>query len=255
MAAPVSVNVEAVCQSVEEAEAAAAAGAGRIELVAALSTGGLTPSVGVLAEIKARLPALPVMAMVRPRPGGFVYSGSEKAVMLRDGDALIAAGADGLVFGALTTDAALDAGFLGALVAQCAEGRAAVCHRAFDLTSDPFTALDTLIALGFRRVLTSGQAPTALGGADLLRALRERAAGRIEVLAGGGVRASNVRELIARTGCDQVHLGPQVSVFDGSARNGTVDYGGYERLDASAVADVVRSLPAAMGSVAEPTRS
>jgi copper homeostasis protein len=233
--------VEIVCQSVGDAETTAANGAGRIELVAALATGGLTPSPGTVAEIKARVvPSVPVMAMVRPRPGGFVYTDAEQAVMRRDAAALVAAGADGLVFGALRDDQSVDAPFCAELVTLCA-GRQAVFHRAFDLTPDPFAALEILIELGVTRVLTSGQAASALDGAEVIRDLRERAAGRIEILPGGGVRAGNIGELARRTGCDQFHLAPLLRVEDPTARGAAVDYGGYDAVDGAAVAAAVHA--------------
>jgi copper homeostasis protein len=234
------VTVEIVCCSVLDALHAEQGGAHRIELCAALATGGLTPSLGTLIEIKARTD-LPVMAMVRPRPGGFCYAAEDLNVIERDAERLVAHGADGLVFGVLTESGMVDEDACRVLVAHAA-GRQTVFHRAFDLTVDPFAALDTLIALGVTRVLTSGQQPRAVVGAPLLRRLRDHAAGRIEILPGGGIRAQNACEVIAHTGCDQIHLAPMVRRADATAARGAVDYGGYDVVDSASVAEIVRAI-------------
>jgi copper homeostasis protein len=239
-AAPRGITIEIVCCSVADARAAEGGGADRVELCAALATGGLTPSLGTLAEVKGRT-HLPVMAMIRPRPGGFCYSADDLAVMERDAELLVAHGADGLVFGALSEGGTVDEDACRRIITR-AEGRQTVFHRAFDLTPDSFAALDTLIALGTTRVLTSGQQAAALGGANLIRRLREHTAGRIEILPGGGIRAHNAREVVTRTGCDQIHLAPMAHRADATAARGEIDYGGYDAVDAAAVAEAVRAV-------------
>ncbi|MCB9158821.1 MAG: copper homeostasis protein CutC [Caldilineaceae bacterium] len=195
--------LEIAAGSVEDCVVAQTGGADRVELNSALALGGLTPSLGTLLEVKQRT-RLPVMAMVRPRPGGFCYSDAEFATMLRDADLLLEHGADGLVFGVLHADGRVDAARTAQLVARCGP-RAAVFHRAFDVTPDPADALATLIDVGVARVLTSGQAPRALEGADVIRALVTQAAGRIEILPGAGIRPDSVAALLDATGCTQVH--------------------------------------------------
>jgi len=232
------VTVEIVCCSVADALAAEQAGAHRIELCAALAVGGLTPSLGTLIETKAHV-SLPVMAMVRPRPGGFCYAAEDLVVMERDAGLLVAHGADGLVFGARTGAGEIDADACRRLL-RCAGDRQTIFHRAFDLTPNPFAALDALIALGITRVLTSGQQACAFDGADLLRRLHDHAAGRIEILPGGGIRADNAHEIVSRTGCHQIHLAPMTPRADPT--RGSVDYGGYAAVDAAAVAEVVGAL-------------
>jgi copper homeostasis protein len=196
--------IEALCGSAEDALSAADAGADRIELNSSLASGGLTPSVGSLRLAKARC-GLPIVAMLRPRPAGFCYSGLELEVMREDGEALLGAGADGLVFGLLTEEGRVDlvraAGLMRAL--PCPEW---VFNRAFDLVPDPFRALEELVDLGVRRVLTKGQANSFEEGEALLLELRERAAGRIEILV-PGVRPYNVRHIVAVDGFDQIHVG------------------------------------------------
>jgi copper homeostasis protein len=119
-----------------------------------------------------------------------------------------------------------------------AGGRPVVFHRAFDATADPFEALEALIDLGFTRVLTGGHQRRAIDGIDQLRALVERAAGRIEILPGGSVRADNAAEIVARTGADQIHLAPVEFVEDPTWP------GGYGVIRAAAVAEVVAAVRA-----------
>lgn len=215
MAKP-KVLVEICCGSVDDAVEAEAGGAHRVELCSALFLGGLTPSLGVLSEAIARV-KIPVMAMIRPRPGGFCYSEAEFAAMMRDVDLAAACGASGVVFGILNEDGQVDIPRCRRLVAHAGTVET-VFHRAFDVTPDPLIALETLIELGFDRVLTSGQRVSAPEGADLIAALVARSSGRIEVLPGGGIRPENAAELLARTGCNQVHLTAHRSIADSSTR-------------------------------------
>jgi copper homeostasis protein len=198
-----SVLLEICLGSVEDAQAAAAGGADRIELNSALDLGGLTPSLGCLLEVK-QMVRLPVMVMIRPRRGGFAYSAADFRVMERDLEMALEQGADGIVVGVLNADGGVDLPRCRELVRR-AGTREVVFHRAFDVTPDPFLALEQLIDLGFTRVMTSGQEATADTGAPLIAALIQRAAGRIEVLPAGGINCSTVAEVIGRTGCDQVH--------------------------------------------------
>jgi copper homeostasis protein len=125
--------------------------------------------------------------------------------MEADAELLLEAGAAGVVFGALDARGDVDEHRTRGMV-LLAEGAQTVFHRAFDQARDPDAALDALIACGVTRVLTSGGRATALEGADRIRALAERAAGRIEILPGGGIREDNVEEIVRRTGCAAVHL-------------------------------------------------
>jgi copper homeostasis protein len=208
--------VEAVCCSVEDCVEAEAGGAGRIELCSAMDVGGLTPSLGTVMEVLRRR-TVPVVVMIRPRAGGFGYSAAEFAVMRRDAELALGYGADGIVCGILQPTGEVDVERCGELVAVArGAGREAVFHRAFDLVPEPFAALETLIGLGFTRILTSGQQATAAAGAPLIAELVRRAAGRIGILAGGGVRDTNIAALLRATGVRQVHLGPFVSRPDPS---------------------------------------
>jgi copper homeostasis protein len=198
-----SILLEVIATSPDDCVAAQAGGADRIELCSAMPLGGLTPSLGLLIEARAAM-QLPVMAMIRPRPGGFDYSAPDFAVMLRDAELALAHGADGIVFGCLLPDGRVDINRVRALV-QLAGRRETVFHRAFDVTPDPYAAMDALIQLGVTRVLSSGQKPSALEGAANLAAFRSHVSGQLQVLPGGGITVENVRELVRLTGVNQVH--------------------------------------------------
>jgi len=224
--------LEVAIATLADARTAHAAGADRLELNAALDVGGLTPSLGTLALIHESVP-LPVIAMLRPRPGGFVYSDAEFLTMQRDADLLLAGGAMGVAMGFLGGDRTVDIDRTRALVRQIGPSHQAVFHRAFDLTRDPFAALDSLIDCGVTRILTSGQQPTALAGAGLIRRLIDHAAGRIEILPGAGVTPDNAVELIAQTAATQVH-GSFSEILEDSAE--PVFEGSYRATNARLVA-------------------
>jgi copper homeostasis protein len=142
--------------------------------------------------------------MIRPRPAGFVYSESEFATLLEDTTLALEAGADGVAFGLLHPDRTIDTARTKQLLRLTA-GKQTVFHRAFDLTPDPFAALETLIDLDVTRILTSGQQPTAPQGAPLIADLITRASHRIEILPAAGIRPDNAAPLLARTGATQLH--------------------------------------------------
>lgn len=207
--------LEVAIASIEDAQAAEAGGADRLELNAALSLGGLTPSLGALIEVR-HATRLPLFVMLRPRPGAFCYRRAEYRVLVRDLDLLLSHGADGIVFGILNEDATVDRIRCRDVVRQ-AGNHPVVFHRAFDLTPEATQALEMLIDLGIRRVMTSGQQRTALAGASQIAALVRQSAGRIEVLPAGGINCGNVVELLRQTSCDQVHGGLRGSGRDPSA--------------------------------------
>jgi copper homeostasis protein len=248
---PETVRLEICCGSLEDALAAQQGGADRIELCAALCVGGVTPSLGTILEAKDRV-EVPVMAMIRPRAAGFHYRDPELAVMERDVEAALQAGAEGVVFGALLADGSVDVPACRRL-RGAARDREVVFHRAFDVTPDPFRALEQLIELGFTRVLTSGQSESALLGATTLRRLVAQAGDRIEILAGGGIRAHNVQEIVHATGCRQVHLSAFGTASDPSTAarpdlGFLADHlppGQYPRTDPAKVREVARVLRAA----------
>jgi len=199
-----SVLVEACVDSVAGALAAVAGGAGRLELCSGLFEGGLTPSAGLLAAVRERI-AVPVHVLIRPRGGDFLYDAGEMAVMLHDIAEARRLGADGAVLGVLVGDGRVDAERTRVLV-DAARPMSVTFHRAFDLTQDPALALDALIALGVERVLTSGQAENADVGIPVIAGLVERAAGRIAVLAGGGIYEDNASRIVRNTGVREIHV-------------------------------------------------
>lgn len=199
------VLLEVCVGSVADAEAAVAAGAQRLELCAGLEIGGLTPSIGLVEAVVAGC-AVPVIAMLRPRAGGFCYDRHEFSAMLRDADQFLAAGAAGVAFGILDREGCIDLPRSRELVER-AGSRQTMVHRAFDFTRDQAAAIEQLVGLGVTRILSSGGEPTALAGAERLGQLNELAAGRIELMAGGGVSADNAAELIRRSGVRQIHIG------------------------------------------------
>lgn len=192
---------------VDSAEAALAAqegGANRVELCSDLLEGGLTPTHGTLKIACDRL-RIPVMAMVRPRGGDFCYSDVEFDVMREDVVAAKALGAHGIVLGLLLPDGTIDVPRTRELIAL-ARPLPVTFHRAFDMTRDPFDALDTLIGLGVERVLTSGQEPSVIEGLSLIIELVKRAAGRIIVMPGGGITARNVARVVEEAGVAELHF-------------------------------------------------
>ena len=148
--------------------------------------------------------SIPFVAMVRPRAGDFVYGSAELAVMLRDAQLLLDAGAQGVVVGCLTSSGLVDTKACEQFVALAGESET-IFHRAFDRIRDQLAALETLMDLGFTRVLTSGGAPTALQGARKIRSFVQRAAGRIEILPAGGIRENNVEAVVTDSRGRPVH--------------------------------------------------
>lgn len=205
LAHPSPAHMLEICAvNLQSALAAQAAGAHRIELCCALDGGGVTPSLGLLRAVRQHL-NIPINVLIRPREGNFCYTDAELAIMLDDIRLCREAGADGVVIGALDANNRLDQPQLEAML-EAANGLDITCHRAFDFTPNPFEALDTLIALGIPRVLTSGQAATAYEGRFLLKKLVEHAAKRISVMPGAGLSAQNIREVGETTGAREFHL-------------------------------------------------
>ncbi|TWD48624.1 copper homeostasis protein [Agrobacterium vitis] len=199
-------------------EAAIVGGADRLELCAALACGGLTPSIGLMAQAAAA--QIPVHAMIRPRSGSFVFSQAEVQVMIRDIAAVRHMGLAGVVLGALLPDGRLDCAALRQLLAA-SEGLDVTLHRAFDLVPDQLEALAEAVDLGFRRILTSGGQKSAPVGIEALKQLFAAAKGRISIMPGGGVNAENLN-LFADVGMTEFHA--SCSQPQSTARN-LVDFG------------------------------
>jgi len=181
---------------------AIAGGADRIELCSALEMGGLTPGPGLIAEA-AQAP-IPVRAMVRPRPGDFVVSNQDMAILLGDISAIRAAGLSGVVLGASLHDGRLDVINLARLV-EAAGPLHKTLHRAIDLVPDMAEAVEQAVALGFDTILTSGRADTAMAGLDEIALVHAVAAGRITIMAGAGVNADNAAAILGRVRLGALH--------------------------------------------------
>ena len=195
--------VEACVTSVDEAVASVAAGADRIELCSDLAVGGLTPSDGLLAGVRARV-EVPMMVMLRPRAGAHRFSKAEIAAMCARAAELVRGGADGLVLGVLDAGGGIAEEALRLLM-DSAGGTPVTFHRAFDETPDPLRALECLAEAGMARILTGGGEGSAWQGRAMLRALVGRAGDRLTLLGGGGVRADHVVRLVGETGLAEVH--------------------------------------------------
>ena len=203
------ITLEVCVESVADAVAAERGGADRLELCSALELDGLTPSVGLFCEVRAAV-RLPVLVMIRPRAGTFVYTESEVRVMRRDIELFAAHSPHGFVFGPLNASGGIDLETTHSLRQACGSSEV-VFHRAFDHTADPLTALDQLAELRFTRVLTSGRHETAEQGAKGIALLVRHAGGRIGVLPCGRVRAANAVRVVQYTGCDGLHGSFRVS--------------------------------------------
>lgn len=203
MARPITLEV--CCGSFADALAAQVGGAPRIELNSALPLGGLTPSEASVKLVRQHT-NLEVVAMTRPRAGGFCYTDAQWTQLLAEISSLLAAGAHGIAFGCLTPTGAVDVARTREATHLIHQAHAtAVFHRAFDLTPDADKAVNQLVSLGVDRLLTSGQAPTALEGAPLIAHLQSTWGDRIEILPGSGIRSSNAAQLLTATGVSQLH--------------------------------------------------
>ena len=197
------VIVEAAVESLDDALAAVAGGADRLELCANLDAGGTTPSAALITAVREKV-ELPLVVMIRPREGDFVYSDDELSRMYEDVAMARSLGASGVVLGVLDTFDRLDLERTAALV-EAAQGTPVTFHRAIDQVARRVVSIDALAALGVARVLSSGGAETASDGEDELRAMVQRAGDRLDIVAGGGVRANNARAIVERTGVTELH--------------------------------------------------
>lgn len=197
-------TLEIVVYNVTSALQAQAGGADRIELCDNPGEGGTTPSLGTVETIRQNT-TLDIFPMVRPRGGDFCYSNYEFHAMKRDIHHFQKAGADGVVVGILTPDGRIDKKRCKELIDKIRPLKV-TCHRAFDMTRDPFEALEDCIEVGFDRILTAGQKPKAIEGVALIAELVNRAAGRILIMPGSGVNESTVQAIVSQTSVHEIHF-------------------------------------------------
>ena len=197
------VVLEIAAFSIEAALNALAAGADRIEFCENPMEGGTTPSYGSLLLLS-QLTKQPVFPIIRPRGGDFLYTDREFQVMQNDLMACKQLGFKGAVIGLLKSDGSIDTKRTAALV-QAAGNMEISFHRAFDRCKDPFVALEQLIDLGCKRILTSGQVPNVGNAIPMIQSLIEKANDRIVILPGSGVRADNIAKIVTATGAKEMH--------------------------------------------------
>jgi copper homeostasis protein len=243
---------EVCVDSVAGVRAAKAAGANRIELCADLLEGGITPSQGMIRRARA-VGGIGIHVMVRPRGGDFIFDDDEFATMRADIETAKLEGTDGVVIGLLTGDGEIDAERTRELL-SIARPLSVTFHRAFDMTRDPFQALEALVDLGVDRVLTSGQEATVLEGLPLLTKLSELAGAGIVVMPGGGISSRNIGRIVDALNPKEVHFAALQSVLSPMRfRRPHVFMGGelrppeYARLDTSL--DSIRAVMAEAGSM------
>jgi len=203
--------VEVCANGVESCLAAQQGGADRVELCAGIPEGGTTPSYGEIKVARRVLTTTRLHVIIRPRGGDFLYSNLEVERMAADIAVCRDLGVDGVVFGCLKADGTIDVEKNRYLM-ECSQGMSVTMHRAFDRAADPEQALEQIIALGFNRILTSGQQPKAIQGVDLLARLNRQAAGRIILMAGSGVTEQNIKEIRDVTGLNEFHFSGRESV-------------------------------------------
>jgi copper homeostasis protein len=196
--------VEICANSAQSCVEAEAGGASRVELCAALAEGGVTPGYGTIRMAQQLTARIAIHLLIRPRGGDFLYTSAETETMLYDIDLAKRLKLQGVVFGCLTKQGELDVSLMRRLM-DAAKPLSVTCHRAFDVCRNPFLALEQLITLGCDRILTSGQQPDAVRGIPLIKELVRRAAGRIIIMPGAGVRGDNIARIEAETGAKEFH--------------------------------------------------
>lgn len=202
--------LEICLDSVESAIAAQRGGADRVELCDNLLEGGTTPSAGTIALARRNI-SIDLNVIIRPRGGDFCYSDIEFEVMKYDVEQAKALGANGAVIGILKEDGSVDVERTRELV-ELARPMSVTFHRAFDVSRDPFEALEDLVGLGIDRVLTSGQESSVLEGLDLITQLVKTAGDRIIIMPGGGITERNIGKIVAQSGVKEVHVVGTVGV-------------------------------------------
>ncbi len=240
--------IEVCASSVEDVLVAGLCGAHRIELNSGLPLGGLTPSIG-LVQVAKQMTKLPIIAMVRPRESGFLYSEHEFNVLRRDIDHVVGMGVVGIAVGLLDGERRIDQR-RAELLRQQTPNIELVFHRAFDLTHDWRQALDDLVQLGFDRIMTSGRRSSALQGVELIAKMVELANNRIEILPAGGITAENAATILAVAGVSQLHGSFSTTSRDDTAASElsftsmAADAAEFRRTSSESLKNLIKSLAA-----------
>jgi copper homeostasis protein len=201
-------NLEICCFNLESAIIAAETGADRIELCADPAAGGTTPGISLIKTIRKKTDT-EIWPIIRIRGGDFLFDKEEIDVMVQDVEICKSAGCDGVVIGILMPDGRVDK-IHSALLVEKAYPMGVCFHRAFDWTRNPFEALEDIFEIGCERILTSGQQPTAILGVPLIKDLVRQSNGRIQIMPGSGVRASNIYDIKKETGATNFHSSARV---------------------------------------------
>lgn len=243
-------QLEVCCGSYYDVLQAVKGGAKRVELNSALHLGGLTPSVATLRLCKKNTDAK-IISMLRPRGAGFHYEKADFETMVMDCEILLDNGSDGIVFGCLDENGKIDIDANKQLIDIIkAKGKEAVFHRAFDCVEDPFAAIETLIALGVDRVLTSGTYANVEEGKNVLKQLQQKYGEQIQILPGCGVNIKNAKEIIDFTGVSQIHSSCKSWLSDATTISKRVHYAyasgehasDYEVVDANLVRNLIAAI-------------
>lgn len=215
--------LEVCVDSVESAIEAAKGGADRLELCAGLIVGGLTPSIELFQMVKKET-GLPVHVLIRSRYGDFLYSKYEYELMCRQIKSFAEAGADAVVIGSLNADGTLNEEQMSGMI-QAAGNMKITLHRAFDVSNDPFEALEVAKRLGVNIILTSGQCQSCYEGKELIKELLNRS-GDMDILIGGGVNAEVIETFVRDTDARCFHMsGKEVLESAMKYRNTKVNMG------------------------------
>ena len=220
--------LEICIDSVASARAAASGGADRVELCANLPEGGTTPSAGMIKAVRSAFTG-GLMVIIRPRGYDFLYSPDELEVMTHDIRVARELGADGVVIGCLSAEGRVDADRCHRLI-SAAGPLDITFHRAFDMTRDLGEALENILALGIKRILTSGGQPDVPAGITAIAGLVRQSSGRASIMPGGGVTPENVAEILAATGVREIHLSARHAVHSAMQyRNQNCSMGSFSK--------------------------
>ncbi len=195
--------LEVIAFNFESAVLAAGAGAHRIELCSNAAMGGTTPSYGLIKKCIEEIPTS-CFPMIRPRGGDFRYSQADKSIMASDILICKELGCKGVVFGLLNEQNQIDLETMHHFMALAGEMEVSF-HRAFDRVIEPLKAVEQIIALGCKRILSSGQQSTAAEGMHLLQACIGVAENRITIMPGSGIRSHNIASIVEQSGAKEVH--------------------------------------------------